>query len=292
MNFLKHAFSFIEKITILCKVISITLKIISNVRNIVVIPLLVLVLLFVSFKPTGIKIYKINKIVIDPGHGGKDPGTQGSFSDEKDVALKIALDLGRIINENLKDVQVIYTRKTDKFVELENRANIANKNNADLFISIHCNAVAHNEDKIHGTMTFVMGLSKSEGNLEIAKRENSVILMEDNYKERYAGFDPNSNESYILFANYQNAYIENSIDFASKVEHQFASRVGRTSHGVKQDNFWVLWRTAMPSALIEVGFLSNPKEERFLNDDLGQVYLASAIFRAFRDYKEELESEQ
>lgn len=268
------------------------MKIITNVRNIVQIPLMVLVLLFVSFKPTGIKIYKINKIVIDAGHGGKDPGTQGNFSNEKDVALKIALDLGRIIHENLKDVQVIYTRNSDKFVELENRANIANKNDADLFISIHCNAVDHNKDRIHGTETYVMGLSASEGNLEVAKRENSVILLEDNYKERYEGFDPNSNESFILFSNYQNAYIENSINFADKVENQFVKRVGRASHGVKQARFWVLWRTAMPSVLIEVGFLSNPKEERFLNDDLGQVYLASAIFRAFRDYKNELESEQ
>ena len=292
LNFLKHASSFIEKVTILHKVISITLKISTNVRNILQIPLMVLVLLFISFKPTGIKIYKIDKIVIDAGHGGKDPGTIGTFSKEKDVALKIALDLGRIIKENLKDVQVIYTRQTDNFVELENRASIANKDGADLFISIHCNAVKQNKDNIHGTMTFVMGLGQAEGNLEVAKRENSVILLEDNYKERYAGFDPNSKESYILFSNYQNAYLDNSINFAGKVENQFAKRVGRSSHGVKQANLWVLWRTAMPSVLIEVGFLSNPKEERYLNDDLGQVYLASAIFRAFRDYKNELESEQ
>ena len=205
LNFLKHASSFIEKVTILHKVISITLKISTNVRNKVQIPLLVLVLLFVSFKPTGIKIYKIDKIVIDAGHGGKDPGTLGEISKEKDVALKIALDLGRIIKENLKDVQVVYTRQTDKFVELENRASIANKDGADLFISIHCNAVKTNRDNIHGTMTFVMGLGQAEGNLEVAKRENSVILLEDNYKERYAGFDPNSKESYILFSNYQNA---------------------------------------------------------------------------------------
>jgi N-acetylmuramoyl-L-alanine amidase len=216
----------------------------------------------------------------------------GKISREKNVALKIALELGRIIKENIKDVEVIYTRDSDKFIELENRASIANKNDADLFISIHCNAVASNTERIHGTETYVMGTHTSQGNFEVAKRENSVILLEDNYEERYEGFDPSSPESLILFSLYQKAYFENSLNLADKVEEQFSKRVGRTSHGVKQAGFWVLWRTAMPSVLVEVGFLSNPKEERYLNDDLGQVYLASAIFRAFRDYKAELESDQ
>jgi N-acetylmuramoyl-L-alanine amidase len=292
LNFLKHAFSFIEKIAILYKVISITLKNNTNLRNIVLIPALVLVILCSSFKPTGIKLYKIDRIVIDAGHGGKDPGTQGGFSREKDVSLKIARELGRIIKENYKDIKVIYTRDADKFIELENRANIANKNDADLFISIHCNAVPKNKDHIFGTETYVMSAHASEGNFEVAKRENSVILLEDNYKERYEGFDPSSPESLILFSLYQNAYIENSLKLASKVEEQFSRRVGRNSHGVKQAGFWVLWRTSMPSILIEVGFLSNPKEERYLNDDLGQVYLASGIFRAFKDYKGEIESDE
>lgn len=292
LKFPKHAFSFIEKNTILYKVIPITSNFITIIRFKLHIPLLILALLLASFKPTGLKIYKIDKVVIDAGHGGKDPGTQGNISDEKDVALKIAMDLGRIINENLKDVKVIYTRNSDKFIELENRASIANKNDADLFISIHCNSVPANKINTYGTETYVMGTNHSEGNFEIAKRENSVILLEDNYKERYEGFDPNSPESLILFSLYQKAYMDNSIDFASRVESQFRKRVGRNSRGVKQAGLWVLWRTAMPSVLIEVGFLSNPKEERYLNDDLGQVYLSSAIYRAFKDYKDELESEQ
>ena len=167
---------------------------------------------------------------------------------------------------------------------------VANKNDADVFISIHCNAVPGNKDRIYGTETYVMGAHVDEGNFEIAKRENSVILMEENYEERYEGFDPESPESLILFSIYQNAYIENSLDLAERVEEQFEKRVGRNSRGVRQAGFWVLWRTSMPSVLIEVGYLSNPKEEKYLNDDLGQVYLASGIFRALRDYKTEIES--
>ncbi|HLF32832.1 MAG TPA: N-acetylmuramoyl-L-alanine amidase, partial [Cyclobacteriaceae bacterium] len=171
------------------------MKFSTNTRNIVLIPLLVLIFLFASFKPTGVKIYKINRIVIDAGHGGKDPGTMGKISKEKNVAFEIAIELGRIIKENIKDVEVIYTRDSDKFIELENRASIANKNDADLFISIHCNAVASNTERIHGTETYVMGTHTSQGNFEVAKRENSVILLEDNYEERYEGFDPSSPES-------------------------------------------------------------------------------------------------
>lgn len=259
-------------------------------RNIVLISGLALLLLLGSFKPTGNVIYKIDKVVIDAGHGGKDPGTRGLFSKEKDVALKIALELGRIIKENLKDVEVIYTRKNDTFVELDNRAEIANKNDADVFISIHCNAVPANRDIIYGTETYVMGNHTAEGNLEVAQRENSVILMEDNYQEKYEGFDPKSAESYILFSVYQSAYMINSLHLAENIEYQFNKRVGRKSRGVRQAGFWVLWRTSMPSVLVEVGYLTNPKEERYLNDELGQVYLASGIYRALRDYKNEIES--
>jgi N-acetylmuramoyl-L-alanine amidase len=232
----------------------------------------------------------VDKVVIDAGHGGKDPGTHGLFSQEKNISLKIAKELGRIIEENLKDVDVIYTRANDTFVELEDRPIIANKNDADVFISIHCNAVPANKEHIYGTETYVMGLHKEEGNFEIAKRENSVILMEDNYEEKYEGFDPSSPESLILFSLYQNAFLENSLNLAEKVEEQFEKRVGRNSRGVRQAGFWVLWRTSMPSILVEVGYLSNPNEEKYLNDDLGQVYLASGIYRALRDYKEEIES--
>jgi len=286
----KPTFSLIKKFTFLRKVILITFNNRNIVKNIVIIPCLAFLLIMGAFKPAGKAIYKVDRVVIDAGHGGKDPGTHGLFSQEKAVALKIAKELGRIINDNLKDVEVIYTRSSDKFVELEDRAIIANKNDADVFISIHCNSVPGNKERIYGTETYVMGLHTEEGNFEITKRENSVILMEDNYEERYEGFDPESPESLILFSLYQNAYIENSLDLAEKVEDQFEKRVGRNSRGVRQAGFWVLWRTSMPSILIEVGYLSNPKEEKYLNDDLGQVYLASGIYRALRDYKNEIES--
>lgn len=232
----------------------------------------------------------MSTVVIDAGHGGKDNGTSGSFSKEKDVALQIALDLGETIEKYLKDVKVIYTRDDDTFIGLKERANIANKNGADLFISIHCNAVEANKDKSYGTETWVMGLHKSEENLRVAQRENSVILFEENNQEKYEGFDPNDPQSYILFSLYQNANLDNSLNLADKIETQFVDRVGRYSRGVKQAGFVVLYQTSMPSVLVEVGFLTNRLEEKYLNDKLGQTYIASAIFRAFRDYKDEIES--
>lgn len=227
-------------------------------------------------------------IVIDAGHGGKDPGTHGAISKEKDVVLVVAKKLGGYINEYLPDVKVIYTRSKDEFIELEERAEIANKRDADVFISIHANAVSRSS--IYGTETYVMGLDKSEGNFNIAKRENSVILYEENAEERYEGFDPNSPESEILLSLTQSAYIENSLYLASKVEEQFGQRAGRNSRGVRQAPFWVLWRTTMPSILVEIGYLTNPKEEKELNDGTVQANIASGIFRAFRDYKNEIEA--
>jgi N-acetylmuramoyl-L-alanine amidase len=259
------------------------------VKNIVTICCISLLMLCASFNTVGVKKYKIRKVVIDAGHGGKDSGTLGSFSKEKDVALKIALELGDIISKNIPGVEVIYTRKDNSFVELHDRAKIANKNGADVFLSIHCNSAPHNKH-VHGTETYVMGLHTSEGNLDVAKRENSVILMEDDYQEMYEGFDPNAPESHILFSLYQNAYIGKSLRLAENIENQFKSRVGRNSRGVKQAGFLVLWKTSMPSVLIEVGFLSNDNEEKYLNDALGRTYIASGIFRAFRDFKEEIES--
>ncbi|HEY8401519.1 MAG TPA: N-acetylmuramoyl-L-alanine amidase [Cytophagaceae bacterium] len=231
--------------------------------------------------------YKVKTVVIDAGHGGKDPGCHGKISNEAEITLKVALELGRIIKENLPDVKVVYTRTTDKFVELHDRAGIANRNNADLFISIHCNS---GPSSVHGTETYTMGLHTSEGNLEVAKRENAVILQEDDYKSKYDGFDPNSPEAHILFSLYQNAYIENSLRFADKVESQFKNRLGRNSRGVKQAGLLVLWKTAMPSALIEIGFLTNSSEEKYLNSPTNRVYIASGIYRAFKEYKQELES--
>jgi len=258
------------------------------VKNIIFILCFSLLLLLGSFNTSGIRQYKVRKVVIDAGHGGKDPGTHGRFSNEKDVTLAIALELGRTVNKYLEDVEVIYTRTTDKFIPLDQRAEIANKNDADLFISIHANAL--HSHSVYGTETYVMGPHTFDGNLEVAKRENSAILMEENYEERYEGFNPSSPESHILFSLYQNAYQESSLRLAEKIEAQFEQRVGRRSRGVRQAGFWVLWRTGMPSVLVEVGYLTNPEEEKFLNSELGQVYMASGIFRAFRDYKQEIEA--
>lgn len=239
----------------------------------------------VTFRPAE---FKLETIVIDPGHGGKDPGTMGKKSKEKDVALKISLKLGAYIEKNYPNVKVIYTRKEDKYVALDERAEIANRNKAQLFICIHANSVPG--APAHGTETFVMGLHKDKGNFEVAKRENSVILMDENYEQRYEGFDPKSPESYILFTLSQSAYHESSLRFAQKVENQFKTKAGRVSRGVKQAGFLVLWRTAMPSVLIETGFLSQSKEESFLLSDEGQDMIASGIYRAFKEYKTEIES--
>jgi N-acetylmuramoyl-L-alanine amidase len=257
------------------------------VRNIVLFLLPALFFIFSGFSTNAPRRdNRVRTVVIDAGHGAHDNGCSGRFSKEKDVALKVALELGKQIEENLPDVKVVYTRKSNVFVELIDRAGIANKNNADLFISIHCNsgpAVAY------GTETFTMGLHTSEGNLKVAKRENSVILKEEGYKENYDGFDPNSPQSHILLSLRQSAYMDNSLRFAQKVEHQFENKVSRKSRGVKQAGLIVLWKSAMPSVLIETGFLTNPAEEKYLNDKLGQSYIASGIYRAFKEYKQELE---
>ncbi|MEQ9288155.1 MAG: N-acetylmuramoyl-L-alanine amidase [Cyclobacteriaceae bacterium] len=258
-------------------------------KNIISLLVLSTALVFISFNNVGLREYKVDTIVIDAGHGGRDPGTHGKFSNEKDIALKIALETGEIIKKYLPDVKVIYTRTGDSYPSLYERAELANKNGADLFMSIHCNSAPYSS-KVHGTETYVMGLHKTEENFEVAKRENSVISLEENAEENYDGFDPNSPESYILFQLYQNAYINNSLMIAQNVEDQFKNRVGRRSRGVKQAGFLVLWKTSMPSILIETGYLSNEQEEKDLNDELQQTYIASGIFRAFRKYKQDLES--
>ena len=259
------------------------------VKNIAVVSFLCFLFVLGSFTLVNPSRNQVKTVVIDAGHGGHDPGTRGAFSREKNIALKIALELGEIIDENLSDVEVVYTRKTDKFIPLEGRATIANKNDADLFISIHCNASPYSKS-VKGTETYVIGTHKTKDNLEVAKRENSVILFEDQYEDKYEGFDPKSPESHILFELYQNAYVENSLKLAANIENQFQSRAGRKSRGVKQAGFWVLWRTSMPSVLVETGYLTNASEEKDLNDEVKQSYIASAIYRAVRDYKEELES--
>lgn len=231
---------------------------------------------------------KIQTIVIDAGHGGKDSGALGKISKEKELNLAVALKLGNYIKENLPDVKVIYTRSRDVFVPLAERASIANRNNADVFISIHCNST-EGTTTVNGAETFVMGEHKNAANLEVAKKENAAILYEDNAEEDYDGFDPNSTEAYIIFSLYQSQYLLQSLNLADKVQQQFRERVGRTDRGVRQAGFLVLYKTSMPSILIELGFINNLKEEKFLSSEEGQSYMASAIYRAFRDYKTEYE---
>ncbi|MCQ2303165.1 MAG: N-acetylmuramoyl-L-alanine amidase [Bacteroidales bacterium] len=226
---------------------------------------------------------KIQTIVIDAGHGGKDPGALGKNSYEADINLAVALKLGDYIKENMRDVKVIYTRDKDKFVELNERANIANRNNADLFISIHCNST-EGTTTAKGVETFVMGESKNEANLKVAKAENAAILLEDN-TDAYDNFDPNSTEAYILFSLSQSLYQNQSLQVADKVQHQLVDRVGRHDRGVQQAGFLVLWKTAMPSILVELGFINNINEEKFLSSEQGQTKLALALYRAFEEYK-------
>jgi len=233
--------------------------------------------------------FRVNTVVIDPGHGGKDPGALGfSISREKDITLKVGLKLGQYIKENFPDVNVIYTRERDVFVELHERAAIANKANADVFISIHCNSSP--SPSAYGTEVYVLGLHKTEDNLAVAKKENSVILMEDNYQDHYEGFDPNSDEGYIILTMVQNAHLNQSIDIASRIDYQFKNHVHRKSRGVHQAGFMVLYRSSMPSVLLELGFLTNKNEEAFLMSDDGTTYMASAIYRAFKEYKATVEA--
>ncbi|MEI8203274.1 MAG: N-acetylmuramoyl-L-alanine amidase [Bacteroidota bacterium] len=248
---------------------------------------IVTVLSFCSYAGTPKKSGKLNKVVIDAGHGGKDPGALGSKTKEKDIVLSIALKLGKCIEENFSDVTVIYTRKTDEFIELYNRAKIANTNKADLFISIHCNATKSPE--ANGVETFVMGINKSTANLDVAKKENAAILKEDNYLQKYDGFNPNSAEAEIIFSLYQNAFLDQSLDFASKVQNQLRDKLKRFDRGVKQAGFLVLYKTTMPGVLIETGFISNTKEEAFLNSEAGQLQIANSIYKAFKEYKYQTE---
>ncbi|WP_066627136.1 N-acetylmuramoyl-L-alanine amidase family protein [Labilibacter marinus] len=233
----------------------------------------------VSAQSTG----KLKKVVIDAGHGGKDPGAHGKYAKEKDIVLAVALKLGNYINKYLPEVEVVYTRKTDVFIPLNKRAEIANKADANLFISIHANWISNS--RITGTETFALGLHRTDDNLEVAKKENAVIKLEDDYSVTYENFDPNSAESYIIFELYQNIYLDQSLEVASKIQNQFSKRVGRRDRGVKQAGFLVLRETAMPGVLVELGFLSNAAEEKYLSSNEGQALLASGIFRAFRDYK-------
>jgi N-acetylmuramoyl-L-alanine amidase len=242
----------------------------------------------ISSSASGIKYEKNRVIVIDAGHGGKDPGALGAFSREKDINLAIALKTGEYIEQNIRNVTVIYTRKDDSTVELIDRPKIANKANADLFISIHTNST--NSKKVMGAETWIMGHAKDEANLEVAMKENSAMLLEDDNSTKYEGFDPKSSESYIIFSLTQNVFQDQSADLASKIQTQFRERVNRNDRSVKQSGFWVLYNTKMPSVLVETGFITNPSEEKYLNSKEGQNYLASSICRACRDYLNEIDS--
>lgn len=234
---------------------------------------------------------KITTVVIDPGHGGKDTGALGAISKEKDLNLTVALLAGDYIKKNLPDVNVIYTRERDVFVGLNERAMIANRNNADVFISIHCNSTDSKSASAVGAETFVLGEHKNAANLQVAKNENSAILYEEDASEQYGDFDLNSPEAYIALSLFQQEYLNQSLQLAANVQEQFSRRVGRKDRGVQQAGFLVLWKTAMPSILIELGFISNAAEERFLASESGQIYMASAIYRAFRDFKTSFEGE-
>ncbi len=235
--------------------------------------------------------YRVKTIVIDAGHGGHDGTTKGKFSREKDVALAIALKLGKAIEKELKDVKVIYTRESDVFVKLYERIGIANDNKADLFISIHCNSMPITKrgqnTSIRGTETFVSGFHRM-GQQDVAVRENASLLLEENYKENYNGFDPNDPESYIIFSLMKNQYRDQSIRLASFIQDEFAS-VGRIDRGVKEQGLAVLATAGMPAVLTEIGFISNPEEEKYMNSSFGQAEIVKNLMNAIKKYKIQLE---
>ena len=227
-------------------------------------------------------------LVIDPGHGGKDPGAIGKKGKEKNINLSVALKLGNLIKENCKDVNIVYTRQKDTFVALDRRAQIANNAKADLFISIHTNSVAKGKT-VRGTETYTLGLHRTEDNLEVAKKENSVILIESDYEQRYAGFNPNSAESYIIFEFLQDKNMEKSVRLATDIQKQFRNTAKRIDKGVHQAGFLVLRETTMPGVLVELGYISNPDEERYLLTEAGTSALAKSIYQAFMSYKKKFD---
>lgn len=221
-------------------------------------------------------------LVLDAGHGGKDPGAVGKFSKEKDLNLKLVLAVGKQINEQYPDVNVVYTRSTDVFIPLQKRADIANKANADLFISIHTNSAEKKEPR--GVETFILGTDRMEANLDVAMRENAVMKLESDYQTTYQGFDPNSIDSYIMFELMQNSYMDQSLRMAEQVQQRFVGHLNRADRGVRQAAFWVLLKTACPSILFEMGFISNPEEERFMNEPASIAQMANALVNAFGAY--------
>ena len=229
--------------------------------------------------------YRVKTVVIDPGHGGAKPGAQGKRSQEKAITLAVAKKFGKLIEDNYPDVKVIYTRTTDVDISLAERAHIANRNKADLFISIHANS--HPTSTPTGVETFVMGLSESRANLEVAKKENADILLEADYKNNsdYQGFDPNAPETYVMLTMFQNAFIDKSLNLAQAIQTQYKQNIKTVNRGVKQAELYVLYKTTCPSVLTEIGFISNPNEEAYMLSDEGQATIAVSLFNAFMTYK-------
>lgn len=226
-------------------------------------------------------------VVIDPGHGGKDGGCVGLLTNEKTIVLDVAKRLNKLIGDNLPDVKTVMTRDNDRYLTLQERANIANNANGNLFISVHVNSVDKRNPRrktINGASVYTLGLSRSENNLSVAMRENSVMELEDDYSQAYQGFDPKSAESYIIFELSQNDHINRSIEFANAIQKELVSTAGRADKDVRQDGFWVLWATSMPSVLIELDYICNAEAERFMHSDKGKDKLAHAIFNAFSTY--------
>lgn len=246
--------------------------------------LLFLLTLTMLVAVTAVAAKKKFTLVIDAGHGGHDTGAIGKITKEKTINLNVALTFGRLVERNCPDVNVIYTRKTDVFIPLHTRADIANRNKADLFISIHTNALPKGRIS-RGLETYTLGMHRASDNLEVAKRENEVILYEKDYKQRYQGFDPNSSESYIMFEFMQDKNMAQSVELAKFVQRRTCAAAGRQNKGVKQAGFLVLRETSMPSCLIELGFISTPDEERFLHTSSGVSQLGQGIYQAFLDYK-------
>lgn len=244
------------------------------------------IVLFVAIMPF-VSLADVEKrnftLVIDAGHGGHDAGAVGAYSKEKDINLKVALAFGRLVENNCPDVKVVYTRKTDVFIPLQRRADIANNNKADLFVSVHTNALPAGR-QAYGSETYTLGMARANANLDVAKRENSVITLESDYKSTYQGFDPNKAESYVIFEFMQDKFMKQSVDLATCIQRQYAS-AGRQNKGVHQAGFLVLRNTSMPSVLTELGFITTPSEEAYLNSQQGVTELSRSIYNGFLAYR-------
>ena len=253
--------------------------------------ILLLTIIFATSMPLNMEA-KDFIVVIDPGHGGRDQGASGTTAKEKDINLSVAKLLGKMIENNIDNTSIVYTRSTDKYLTLQQRADIANKAAGDLFISIHVNSIskkAKNRKTIAGASVYTLGLHRTDENLEVAKRENSVIELEDDHTTTYSCFDPNSSESYIIFELNQDKHLEQSIEFASIVQSEFIKTAHRKDRGVRQAGFLVLAATSMPGVLVELDFICNPTQEKFLNSSEGQKKLAKAIFNAVSQYKNKID---